>query len=112
VSSQADRNTAHREELETAGITITALERSEWSRLAIDAYRLGLTAVGHRFSVAAATGVHMPIAQFDALQTEYRSWLTAGFPGLEAETLRARETRGDDTSKELAHYRANHDTKG
>lgn len=64
----------------------------EWARLAQDAYRLGLTDAGHRFSAAAALyrGRRMPAARFHALQDEYREWLNAGFPGFAHETLHAR----------------------
>lgn len=69
-----------------------AHHKAEWARLAADAYRLGLNAVGHRFSGAAAFrhGEAMPIRIFDALQSTYREWLIAGFPGFASETLHAR----------------------
>lgn len=70
--------------------TPTQHDRSEWARLARDAYRIGLTNTGHRFSVAAAHLGDMDPFRFDALQDEYRQWLIAGFPGYPHETLRAR----------------------
>lgn len=73
-------------------VTPTEHEKAEWSRLAVDAYRLGLNDVGHRFSGSAALGRNEPITvqAFNALQDEYREWLIAGFPGFAHETLHAR----------------------
>ncbi len=67
-------------------------DKAEWSRLAVDAYRLGLNDVGHRFSGAAALrrGDVITLLMYDALQEEYREWLIGGFPGLSHETLHAR----------------------
>jgi hypothetical protein len=74
-------------------ITPTAHDVAEWQRLATDAYRIGLNASGHRFSVAAAkypSGRQMPLDVYDSLQAEYREWLIGGFPGYPNETLHAR----------------------
>ena len=60
----------------------TAHGRSEWARLAQDAYRSGRNGLGHRFSVAAATPGEMPLARYDALQETYREWLLTGFDGV------------------------------
>jgi len=63
------------------GISPSEHEKSEWSRMAQDAYARDFNDTGHKFSVAASLGrgAAMPLAQFDALQTEYRQWLIRGF---------------------------------
>jgi len=65
-------------------ITPTARERSEWSRLAQDAYRTGRNEYGNRFSVSAALYAY-PIREeiFDCLQIIYRRWLTGGWSEVE-----------------------------
>jgi hypothetical protein len=62
-------------------ITPSQYEKNEWSRMAQDAYAHDLNDVGHRFSMAATVnkGESVPLAWFDALQTEYRAWLIGGF---------------------------------
>lgn len=62
-------------------ITPTEHEKSEWSRMAQDAYARDLNDTGHKFSMAAtlAKGEDCATAWFDALQTEYRAWLLDGF---------------------------------
>ena len=58
-------------------ITPTQHEKNEWSRLAQAAYAIGSNTVGHRYSGAASipTNARLSDAQFDELQTGYRSWL-------------------------------------
>ena len=58
-------------------------EKSEWSRMAQDAYAKDRNDTGHKFSMAAtlAKGESVALSWFDALQTEYREWLIGGFPG-------------------------------
>lgn len=92
-------------------IVLSELEWREFSRLATDAYRLGLNTIGTRFSVAAAVRV-LTVAKYDALKTEYRSWLVAGFPGLELETLRARQDRGENVAPELEAFAHSMNGKG
>lgn len=53
-------------------------ERAEWLRCAIDATARGFRDTADRFS-SASICTEMPIAEFDALQTEYRQWLIRGF---------------------------------
>lgn len=62
----------------------TEHEKSEWSRLAQDAYRHDLNGIGHRFSIYASMkrGEQMPIGLFDVMQSEYRQWLNGGFETL------------------------------
>lgn len=62
-------------------ITPSQYEKREWSRMAQDAYSRGLNEIGTRFSTAAALrkGEQVKIAWFDAMQTEYRTWLVDGF---------------------------------
>lgn len=61
----------------TVAIRITEHMRLEWSRMAQAAYRTGHSAVGHRYSAAAAraTSYEWTIAEVDALQAGYRAWL-------------------------------------
>ena len=65
----------------TPGIHPNEHEKSEWSRMAQDAYARDFNDTGHKFSVAASLGrgAAMPLAQFYALQAEYRQWLIRGF---------------------------------
>ena len=62
-------------------ITPNQHEKNEWSRLAQDAYRLGLNSVGHKYSVAASIcrDGRMAVEYFDRLQAGYRNWLVNGF---------------------------------
>ena len=62
-------------------ITPTAHDKTEWSRLAQAAYREGRNSIGHRFSAAASLphDAPMTVAQFDALQGQYRHWLVFGW---------------------------------
>lgn len=62
-------------------ITPSQYEKNEWSRMAQDAYAKDLNDIGHKFSMAATLnkGEDCSLAWFDALQTEYRAWLTGGF---------------------------------
>ena len=64
-----------------SGVTPTLHEKSEWSRLAMDAYGSGHNAVGHRFSAMAALpeGARLPVTVFDSLQLTYRCWLVNGW---------------------------------
>lgn len=66
-------------------MTVDAHCRSEWQRLAVDAYRNGRNALGHTFSAAAAwpTGEPMPLRKYDDLQTVYRAWLVFGWAGVD-----------------------------
>ncbi len=59
-------------------ITLTAHEKSEWSRMAQAAYKVGLNHVGTRYSVAASlpADARMSEGRFDELQRDYRAWLT------------------------------------
>ena len=61
-------------------ITPTEHEKSEWSRLARDAYANDANYLGHRYSGAAALrfGQSIPFAVYDGLQTLYRTWLIEG----------------------------------
>lgn len=63
-------------------ITPTVAEKAEWSRMATAAYKARRNAIGHRFSVAASLPRDgaMDLSRFDALMSEYRSWLIDGFP--------------------------------
>lgn len=67
----------------TGQVTPTEHEKREWSRMAQAAYAADRNDIGHRFSGAAAlrVGEAMLVAAFDALQTEYRAWLTFGEMG-------------------------------
>lgn len=62
-------------------MTPTDSEKSEWSRMAQDAYRHDLNSIGHRFSGYASMrrGEQVSIGEFDRLQAEYRQWLISGF---------------------------------
>lgn len=62
-------------------ITPTEHEKSEWSRMAMNAYARRANAVGHRYSMAAALrhNEQMPLGQFDSLQDGYRHWLLVGY---------------------------------
>ena len=60
--------------MKALNVLTTNHERAEWSRMAKAAYASGHNATGHRFSVA-ATQLSMPLARFDSLQADYRSWL-------------------------------------
>ena len=62
---------------------VTAHNKSEWSRLAKDAYSKGVNYLGHRYSAAAALpdGAAIPIDRYDILQYGYRRWLIQGFAG-------------------------------
>lgn len=59
----------------------TEHEKSEWSRLAQNAYGLDLNDIGHKFSGYASLrrGEAIPLSRFDSLQSEYRQWLVSGF---------------------------------
>ncbi len=60
-------------------VTPTNHERAEWSRLAIEAYRLGYTSEGTRFSTRAAVVHTMTVSEYDSLMRDYRAWLIDGF---------------------------------
>lgn len=68
----------------------TEHEKSEWSRLAQDAYSKDRNDIGHRFSIAASAkaGVEFELTYFDELQGEYRQWLNFGFSTVEPEPVR------------------------
>ncbi len=59
------------------GLTVTQHNRSEWSRMAQDAYAKGRNDVGHRMSAKAALpeGHRLTCAEYDAIMGEYRAWL-------------------------------------
>jgi len=67
-------------------MTPTDHEKSEWSRLAQDAYAHDLNDTGHRFSGYASMrrGEAISLFAFDALQSEYRLWLNFGFTNVKA----------------------------
>lgn len=63
-------------------ITITQHDKTEWARMAQDAYRTGHNLEGHRFSAAAASlpvGAQLSAERFDSLMTAYRAWLIGGW---------------------------------
>lgn len=60
-------------------------ERAEWARMANDAYKHNRNSIGHRYSAASAVGGPMPLARFDSLQRDYRSWLIDGWSGFDPE---------------------------
>lgn len=62
-------------------ITPTEHEKSEWSRMAKDAYSRRINAIGHRYSMAATLrkGESCDLSWFDSLQEGYREWLLYGF---------------------------------
>lgn len=62
-------------------ITPTEHEKSEWSRMAQDAYARDLNDIGHRFSGAASIvrGALMRADVFNALMADYLAWLIDGF---------------------------------
>ena len=64
-------------------MTPTAHARSEWLRIAADAYRTGRNVYGHRYSVASATGDTLPLAVYDTLQRVYRMWLNDGWKAVD-----------------------------
>lgn len=59
----------------------TSHEKSEWSRLARQAYARNRNDIGHRYSTAAALpfGESLNLVTFDTLQAAYRVWLVEGF---------------------------------
>ena len=56
--------------------------KSEWSRMAADAYATDRNSIGHKFSAAASLRKNegMYVSKYDALMTEYREWLNHGWP--------------------------------
>ena len=65
-------------------INPTNHERSEWSRMATDAYATGRNFYGHRYSAACAifTG---PVTEsvYDSLMFTYRDWLVNGWRNID-----------------------------
>ena len=58
-------------------------EKREWSRMAQAAYSISRNDIGHRYSAAGSmpNGAKTAVKTFDALQTDYRTWLTSNtFP--------------------------------
>ena len=62
-------------------ITPTPHEKSEWSRVAADAYRTGRNWYGHRFSAMASLPAEaaIPARSFAILESLYFSWLVHGW---------------------------------
>lgn len=73
----------------THGILVTEHNMNEWHRMAQDAYNTGRSAMGHRYSVAAAvlTGKLVSPAVYDGLQINYRRWLIGGWTLVETGEL-------------------------
>lgn len=61
-------------------------EKNEWSRMAQAAFHAGLNDIGNRFSELASIseGESMPLAEFYAVQDQYRAWLIGGFEAQES----------------------------
>lgn len=62
--------------------TPTDAERSGWAQMAQAAYKLGLNAIGHRYSAASSNYVDsFNHIKYDSLMADYRMWLIDGaFP--------------------------------
>jgi len=66
-------------------IEITRHDRTEWTRLAKDAYANGCAERGHQFSAAAAVlPDRITCAVYDRLQGVYRLWLINGLDAIRA----------------------------
>ena len=60
-------------------------EKSEWSRLAADAYKTGRNWFGHRYSALAAlpSDTTLPSDVYDSVMVTYRRWLVFGWSEVE-----------------------------
>ena len=65
-------------------ITVTEHQKTEWSRMAQDAYRNNRNDIGHRFSGAAALprNAAIRVDLYDDLMHTYRAWLIDGLASI------------------------------
>ena len=81
-------------------ITVLDSNRTEWARMAQDAYRCGRSEIGHRYSAAAAmpNGTELADRAYDALMAPYRAWLIGGWSDVDSqreERLEAQQARAE-----------------
>ncbi len=64
-----------------ACMVVSEHNKSEWARMAQDAYRTDRNDYGHRYSAAASIprGTMLTCARYEELQSIYRKWLVFGW---------------------------------